>query len=84
MNNPYSNTTEKEAYQAGREWIKKSTRWEKLDFMKETCSQDFYNNHLMYEMARFMGEKDFDKFFKQVAHHWDILTPPELEHQWNS
>lgn len=79
----YDNTDA--AYEAGQEWIiYKSDRWEKLEFLKETCSPDFLENHLMDEMVRWMVEHDFEEFYKHLCRNWGIVTPQELEYQMNS
>lgn len=80
----YDNTDAEAAYEAGQEWINKSDRWEKLEFLKETCSSDFLENHLMREMVRWMGEHDFEEFYKHLCRNWGIVTPQELEYQMNS
>jgi len=82
MNNTY-NTVE-EAYEAGQDWIHKSTRHEKMDFLKESCTADFIENKLMDEMVRWMGEDDFSEFYKHLCRNWGILTEPELDFQMNS
>lgn len=80
----YDNTAQDEAYEAGQRWIYKSDRWEKMEYLKESCSSDFLQNHLMDEMVRWMGEDDFTEFFKHLCRNWDIKTPQELEHLMNS
>ena len=80
----YDNTEADAAYEAGQEWISKSNRWEKLEYLQETCSTDFLKNHLMDEMVRWMGEDDFSEFFKSLCRNWDLLTPMELDYAMNS
>lgn len=58
----------------------KMNRWEKLEWLKETTSHDFYENHLMDEMVRWMGEDDFSKFYDNLCSMWEIArTPTELQ-----
>jgi hypothetical protein len=73
-----------EAWEAGQEWIDKSHPWEKLDYLQESCTKDFLENHLMEEMVRWMGEDDFSEFFKTLCRHWEIKTPPELDYAMRS
>lgn len=80
----YNNTKADEAYEAGQEWISKSDRWDKLEYLQETCNSDFLENHLMREMVRWMGEAEFDAFFRHLCQTWSIMTPPEMNHAMNS
>ena len=73
-----------QAWEAGQEWIKQSDRFEKMEYLQETCSSDFLECHLMDEMVKWMGEKDFSEFFQHLCRNWDIKTPQELEHLMNS
>lgn len=87
LNTVMNTTTYKdadEAWEAGQEWIDKSHRWEKLDYLQETCSKDFLEKTLMDEMVRWMGEDDFSEFFKSLCRHWDLKTPQELDYAMNS
>lgn len=68
------------AFDKGQKWIKTTGRVEKMEFLKETCSSDFLENQLMNEMVRWMGEDDFNEFFKNLCRNWGIMTPPEMEH----
>lgn len=55
-------------------------RFEKIEWLEQTCSPDFMQNHLMLEMARWMGEDDFDQFYDHLCRMWGIArTPTELE-----
>jgi hypothetical protein len=47
-------------------------RWDKLEWLKETCSKDFIENKLMDEMVRWMGEDDFEQFYDHLCRCWDI------------
>ena len=75
-----SNTTypnADEAYDAGTEWIDKSDRFEKLDFIMETASVEFKDNFLN-ELVQWMGDEDFSEFFKHLRKNWGFMTPPEI------
>ena len=55
-------------------------RFEKIEWLEQTCSSDFIQNHLMLEMARWMGEDDFDQFYDHLCRMWGIArTPTEME-----
>ena len=55
-------------------------RYEKLDWLKETCSQDFVQNQLMDAMVQWMGEDDFNEFYDHLCRNWEIArSPNELE-----
>lgn len=87
MTTTHTTTTNDEAnqaWEAGQKWIKESDRFEKMEYMQETCCSDFLECHLMDEMVRWMGEEDFDKFFKHLCRNWDIKTPQELEYAMHS
>lgn len=73
-----------QAWEAGQEWIKQSSRFEKMEYLQETCSKDFLESHLMDEMVKWMGEEDFSEFFQRLCRNWDIKTPQELDHLMNS
>lgn len=78
-----THTTQDEAYDAGQEWIKESDRFEKLDYLMETCSSDFKDT-LLNEAVRWMGEDDFSEFFKHLCRNWEIKTPQELDYLMNN
>lgn len=65
-------------------WYHDTNRNEKLEYLYETCSEDFIMNHLVQEMVTWMGEDDFDNFFRHLSRHWEIMTPPELDAAMNS
>lgn len=65
-------------------WFNNTNRNEKLEYLYETCSEDFIKNHLVQEMVTWMGESQFDEFFRHLCRHWEIMTPPELEVAMNS
>ena len=55
-------------------------RHEKLEWLKETCSQDFVENQLMDAMVQWMGEDDFNEFYDHLCRNWEIArSPNELE-----
>jgi len=52
-------------------------RYDKIEWLKESCSHDFFENHLMNEMVRWMGEDDFGKFYDHLCGCWGIAKSPE-------
>ena len=80
MNNTYKD--ENEAHDAGTKWIEQSDRFEKLDYLMETCSIEFKDNFLN-EIVQWMGEDDFTEFFKHLCRNWGIKTPQELDYLMN-
>lgn len=52
-------------------------RFEKIQYLLETCSQDFLNKHLLNELVAWMGEDDFDQFFSKLCSNWGIAETPE-------
>jgi hypothetical protein len=89
MSNTYYNSASdtdgvNQAWEAGQEWIEQSDRFEKIEYLHETCSSDFLEGHLMNEMVQWMGEKDFNEFFKHISRNWSIKTPQELEYDMHS
>jgi hypothetical protein len=83
---PVMTTTYKdadEAWEAGNEWIDTTRRSEKLDYLMETASVEFKDT-LLNEIVQWMGEDDFDEFFKHLRRNWEIKTPQELDYAMNS
>ena len=68
-----------QAYDAGTEWIDKSNRFEKLDFIMESASIEFKDTFLN-ELVQWMGDEDFSEFFEHIRRNWNFKTPPELNH----
>lgn len=73
------------AWERGQEWIETSNKWEKMEYLKETCSNEFFQEcTLLDEMVRWMDDQEFNQFFKKICSHWNILTPPELDYEMNN
>ena len=56
-------------------------RFDKLEYLLETCGGDFIKNHLLNEMTQWMGENDFAEFFDHLCSQWDIKNPEEVEEE---
>ena len=52
-------------------------RFEKLEWLRESCTQEFVQETLLEEMARWMGEDEFTKMYEWLCTHWDIAETPE-------
>jgi|VirMetMinimDraft_7_1064189.scaffolds.fasta_scaffold00064_35 hypothetical protein len=61
------------------EWIDETSRFEKVQWLCETCSASFIQQNLISEMTSWFEEDDFDKFFDHLTTCWEIETPPETE-----
>ena len=53
-------------------------RFEKLDWLRETTTEEFQTETLVDEMTRWMGEDDFNKFYECLCRHCEIKSPEEL------
>lgn len=52
-------------------------RFEKLDWLVETCGESFVQNELVQEMVRWMGENEFEEFYDHLCRHWEIAKGPK-------
>lgn len=60
-------------------------RYEKLEWLEQTCSEKFMKEEFVLEMVRWMGEDDFEQFYDQLCRNWDIAkSPEELEELANA
>ena len=76
--------TEENVYKLGKDWVQRTNRQEKLEYLYEVCNPDFIKNHLVQEIVTWMGEDDFTKFFDHLCRCWEIKNPYELELAMNS
>ena len=51
-------------------------RFDKMEFLKETCHEEIPTNFLN-EMVSWMGEEDFSKFYDHFCSCWDICRSHE-------
>jgi len=55
-------------------------RWEKLEWLQEVTSSEFFSETLRDEMVRWMGEDDFNEFYDHLCRNWSIArTPTEMQ-----
>ena len=60
-------------------------RVEKLEWLRESCTEEFVHQQLLDEMVMWMGEEDFNRFYDHLCSCWDIAkTPEELNVMINS
>jgi hypothetical protein len=52
-------------------------RFEKIEWLRETCTEEFTKEILVNEMARWMGEDDFNEFYSHLCGCWDIAEGAE-------
>jgi hypothetical protein len=61
------------------EWYRTTNRHEKVEYIKETTSPGWFDEHFIHELVTWMGEDDFNEFFKnQLVRYWEIKPEPEL------
>ena len=78
-------TTEDQIEEANEAWMQETNRHDKLEYLLETCSSEHIKDcTFLTELVQWMGEDDFDEFFKRHCSLWNIKTPAELEHAMNS
>ena len=52
-------------------------RYEKYEWLEQTCSEKFMKEEFVLEMVRWMGEDDFEQFYDQLCRNWDIARNAE-------
>ena len=52
-------------------------RYEKLEWLEQTCSEKFMKEEFVLEVARWMGEDEFEAFYDHLCRNWDIARSPE-------
>ena len=52
-------------------------RYDKLEWLEQTTSQQFMQETLVQEMVRWMGEDEFEAFYDHLCRMWDIARSPE-------
>jgi len=54
-------------------------RHEKLEFLLETCSENFIKDcTVIRSMIDWMGEDDFNEFFDKLCRDWQIMNQEQL------
>jgi hypothetical protein len=52
-------------------------RYDKLEWLEQTCSEKFMKEEFVLEMVRWMGEDDFGKFYDHLCGCWGIARNSE-------
>jgi hypothetical protein len=52
-------------------------RFDKMEWLEETCSEEFMTETLVQEMVRWMGENEFEEFYDHLCRNWEIAKGPE-------
>jgi len=64
--------------------INAMTRHEKLEYLLETCSENFIKDSVfLRSVVRWMEEDDFSEFFSQLCSNWMIDNPEDAEDEMN-
>ena len=59
-------------------------RFEKIEWLRESCTEEFMQQNLLDEMVMWMGEDDFNRFYEHLCSCWGIAeTPEELNELMN-
>jgi hypothetical protein len=62
-----------------QDWYRSTSRFDKLQFIKETSSPIWFEEHFLQELVTWMGEDEFNAFFKnQLVRYWEMKPEPEL------
>jgi hypothetical protein len=80
MNTTIEYKDENEAWEAGNKWIKQTNKWEKLQYLRDTCSTEFLQQKLLEEVMEYLYEYQFNELFEHLRNNWDIKTPQELDY----
>ena len=54
-----------------------NTITEKLEWLRETCTEEFVNSELVNQMARWMGQDDFNEFYDHLCRNYEIARDAE-------
>ena len=70
-------------------------RFEKLEWLEQTCTEKFMKEEFALEMVRWMGEHEFEQFYEYLCRNWGIAgsleeleetdffnAPQELLEEW--
>ena len=71
------NTTE-EQLDLFEQYVSDTNRFEKMEWLQESCTPDHITHQLLPELVNWLGENDFNEFFERHCRLWDIKCPEEL------
>jgi hypothetical protein len=72
-----------QAWEAGNKWIKQTNKWEKLQYLRDTCSTEFLQQKLLEEVMEYLYEYQFNEIFERLRSNCDVKTPQELDYNKN-
>lgn len=52
-------------------------RYEKYEWLEQTCSEKFMKEEFVLELLHYMGEDDFEDFYDRLCRLWNIAKSPE-------
>ena len=59
-------------------------RFEKMEWLRETCTEEFVKTSIIDEMVMFMSDEYFAQFYEHLCSCWNIAeSPEELDKQLN-
>ena len=51
-------------------------RFDKMEWLQETCSAEFKTDTLLHELVLWMGENDFERFYDKLCGDYCIKRDP--------
>ena len=52
-------------------------RYEKLEWLEQTCSEKFMKEEFVLELVGWMGEDEFEAFYDHLCRNWEIARNAE-------
>jgi hypothetical protein len=52
-------------------------RYDKLEWLEQTCSEKFMKEEFVRELVAWMGESGFEEFYDHLCRNWEIARSPE-------
>lgn len=56
-----------------------TTRFDKLEWIKESCTEKHVKEMFLTELVGWLSEDDFNEFYEHHCRVWSIKTPEELD-----
>ena len=54
-------------------------RYEKLEWLEQTCSEKFMKEEFVLELVGWMGESGFEEFYDHLCRNWDIKREEDVD-----
>lgn len=58
-----------------------TTRFDKMEWLIESCGYSHVNINVLTELVNWMGEDDFNEFYEFHCRAWGIKSPEELSEE---